>query len=811
MNDLRYALRQLAKHPGFTASVVLTLALAIAANSAIFSVVNHVLLEPLPYAEPERLFTVLEQSRSGGRRGASYPTFSDWREQSATVDLAYVRGRRALLRGGEGPELVLVAYVSEGFFDILGATASLGRTFAIDEERIGAAPVAVLSHRFWQRRFGGDPAVLTERITLDETVTQVIGVLPRRAGHPEWADIWLPLGVIAATDPTLAQHFRADSRVVGRLNPGVSRQQAQAEMDAVGHRVATAYEGATTEVAGVALVPLTEQVVGDVRVRLLVLFAAVGFVLLIGCANVAGLSLARASVRRREIALRVALGAGGARIVRLVLAEGLLLALTGGLAGLVLGMWAVELLQHTSLGTFPQLGEVSLDATVVAYTAGISLVAAIVFGLAPTWAARPDVADMLRGGQAVPAGVRTHRLRSALVAAQVAVALTLLTGTGLLIKSFWRLSQVELGLDPERVVAFPVNPPSPRYDSAERALDLYARLAEAAAGVPGVEAVAMTNHLPLTGASLPTRVFPSGAVEQSGDERLALFRTVSPDYFRVLGITVTRGRSFTEADVRGSDPVFIVNETAARRYWPSEDPIGRRLTALKAAQLRPDFGEPMTGDVVGVVGDVRHFGPDTSPQPEVYVPYTHNPWISISLLARTRSDPERVVPALRRTILDVDPDIPVASSAGFVRFWTMDELLARSLAPRRLDLGLLGGFALCALVLVVVGVYGLMAYVVAQRTREIGVRVALGARAHDVVRLIVGRAGRLVLLGAVVGTVGAGAVTRLLRSQLYEVNPIDPVTFVLMGALMLAVALLAAYVPARRAARVDPMEALRYE
>lgn len=810
IQDLRFALRALRKHPGFTATAVVTLALGIGANSAIFSVVHHVLLEPLPYAEPHGLYTVFEQTRSG-RRLASYPAFADWRRHTTTLDLAYVRGRSAVLRGAEGAELVLVAYASERFFEILGTTPLLGRAFLRDEEQIGAAPVAVISHDFWQRRFGGDPAAVGQTIHLDETVAELVGVLPPRAGHPEWADLWVPLGVIATTDPALEQHVRADSRVIGRLAAAVSLGEGQAEMNAIAHRVATDYEGAETEVAGVALVPLTEQLVGEVRLRLLFLLAAVGLVLLIACVNVASLTLARASARHREIAVRVALGAGRRRIARLVLAESVVLAALGGITGLLLAVWTIGLLRPTSLGTFPQLGEVALDATVLGYTASISLLAAVLVGLIPAWTATPDVADALRGGSGTPADRRTHRLRGVLVAIQVAVALVLLAGAGLLVKSLWRLGRVELGLNPERVVTFPVNPPSPRYDDAERALDLYRRLAEAAAGVRGVEAAALTNHLPLTGASLATRVIPEGGVDLSEGERLALFRTISPHYFRVLDIAVIQGRSFTESDVRGSQPVFIVNETAARQYWPSGDPVGKRLTVLKAAQLRTDFGEPMAGDVVGVTADVRHFGPESPPQPEVYVPYTHNAWSWISLVVRANTAPARIVPQLRKAILDIDPDIPVASSSGSVAFRTMDELLGRRLAPRRLNLGLLGSFALCALALVTVGIYGLMAYFVARRTREIGIRVALGARPPQVVGLIVRHALRPVFLGTLVGTLAAGAGAPAMQGLVYDVTPIDPGTFAATAALVLATALLAAYIPARRAARRDPMEVLRDE
>jgi putative ABC transport system permease protein len=814
LRDLRYALRQLRRSPGYSAAAVLTLALGIGANTAVFSLVNGVLLRPLPYAEPERLYTLFEQRPAGEMRLASYPTFLDWKNQSdAFAGLAYIRGQTVIFRGPDGPEQLVAGYVSDGFLATVGEQPLLGRGFLPDEQRPGAAPAAILSYGLWQRRFGGDSAVLGRPIALGDVSATVVGVMPRGFAYPEWATLWLPLSALPSSDRgALTQRGNhADSRVLGRLGTGVDRRRAEAELGAVAARLAAAYPEESGGWSRVRLSPLSEQVLGDAQPRLLLLAAAVGLVLLIGCANLINLSLARATARSRELAIRAALGGGRGRLIRQLLIEGLVLALLGGGLGALLAAVAVDALRSAAHDVLPRLDEVSVDGTVLAFALATSVLAALVFGLLPALrASSVDLSGSLKdGGHGSGSGARRTRLRSALVVAELTVALVLLTGAGLLLKSFWRLEAVSPGFEPARLVTVRVIPPA-RYDDPARALALYRRLAETVAAVPGVESVALTNHVPLTGASIDTRLVVAGRAA-GADSATALFRTVSPEYFRTMQIPLLRGRVLTEADMTGSSAAVLVNQALVRRYWPHDDPLGKRLTVFKSVQARPDFGQPVEAEVVGVVGDVRHYGLDAGLTPEVYLPYTVNPPRWISLVIRTRSQPELTIPALRRAVLAVEPDLPVTGDGLWAGFATVDQFLSASLAPRRFNTVLLGGFAAAAVLLAVIGLYGVLAYLVAQRTREMGVRVALGAQPGDVLRLTLGRGIRLTLLGLGLGLLGALLLTRVMASLLYGVTATDPATFAAVAALLAVVALLASYLPARRAARVDPVVALRSE
>ncbi|HTN86225.1 MAG TPA: ADOP family duplicated permease, partial [Sorangium sp.] len=552
-------------------------------------------------------------------------------------------------------------------------------------------------------------------------------------------------------------------------------------------------------------------ILGDVRPRLFVLMGAVAVVLLIACANVTSLSLARAAARTREIAIRSALGAGRARVVRQLLTESVLIAAAGGVLGSGVAWCGVALLRRAAPWAVPRLDEVTLDSTVLAFVLGISLATALVVGLVPAFrGAASDLADSLRErAPAAGGGGGRQRLRSTLVTAEIALALMLVAGAGLLMKSFWQLQRLELGFDPSNMVTFDVTPPSPRYDDPGEAAALYARLADAVRPIPGVEHVALSNFPP-GGGGIPTRVEVDGKVPYGewGD-RGATFRTISPGYFHTVGIPLRRGRDFTDADVAASGAVAIVSDAFARLYWPGQSPLGHSVTAMKMAQGRADFGQPIQATVVGVAGDVQNGAPGDPPRPEIYVPYTANPWTHMSLIVRATGDPAALVPVLKRAVLGVEPAIPIAG--GGAGFQIMDQESARGLGAQRFNTSLLTVFALAALLLAAIGIYGLMAYAVTQRTREMGIRMALGARPRDVLALVVRQGMVLAGLGIALGIGGAFAATRLLTSLLYGVAPTDLPTFMSVAVLLGAVAFLACWLPARRAARVDPTVALRAE
>lgn len=813
LHDLRYALRSLHRSAGFTIVAALTLALGIGATTAVFSVVDGVLLRPLPFAEQDRLFLFNERSAQGGERLPSYPNFLDWQRQATVLDIAYARGRRESMRGPDGVENVVVAYVSPRFLSVLGARPALGRTLLPDEEAAGGGNAAVITHHFWMQHFGGDPAVVGKTLILGDRSYTVVGVMPRGARFPLWVDIWAPVSAITGTDRVLAERdFHADGILIGRLHPGVSLARAQGELGTIARRLATAYPEANRDWTSVVSHPAASVVLGDVRPRLLVLMSAVAVVLLIACANVTSLSLARAAARTREIAIRSALGAGRARVVRQLLTESVLVAAAGGVLGAGIAWGGVALLRRAAPWAVPRLDEVTLDSTVLAFVLVVSLATALVVGLVPAFrGAAPDLADSLRErAPAAGGGGGRQRLRATLVTAEIALALVLVAGAGLLIRSFWQLQRVELGFDPEHLAGVTITPPSPQYDDPQEAAGLYARLADAVRPIAGVENVALANFTPLGGGGVPTRVEVDGkpAYGEWGD-RGASFRTISPGYFRTMRIPLRAGRAFTSADLSAAGTVAIVSNAFAQLYWPGQSPIGQAVTVLKSAQGRADFGKPIHAIVVGVVGDVRNDRLDTTPSPKIYLPYTANPWTHMALIVRTTGDPTRLIPMLERAVLEVEPAIPIAGeNAGFK---TMDQLLTASMGTERFNTSLLMVFALAALLLAAIGIYGLMAYAVTQRTREMGIRMALGARPRDVLALVVRQGMMLAGLGIALGMGGAFAATRLLASLLYGVAPTDLPTFTSVAVLLGAVAFLACWLPARRAARVDPAVALRAE
>src|SRR5437773_6776901 len=684
---------------------------------------------------------------------------------------AYVRcvGRR--LAAHEGIKSIFASAVSTRFFATLGEGPLLGRLFTQDGERAGTH-VAVLSYALWQSRFGGDPRILGRTLSLTAGVFTVIGVLPHDVAYPPWASeqLYRPIATVAATDRALTQRrFHADCRIIGRLKPGVTREQAKADLDGVAQREAASYPGFNADWTRVALFPLRDEILFNTTPQLVVLVVAVGLVLMIGCVNVANLTLARAGARGRELAIRAALGAGRGRVVRQLVTESVVLASVGAALGVAGAYGAIAVLQRAAPSVLPRLETVEVDGWVLAFALGVTIVTAVATGLLPALrAARPDLTDSLKEGTSgAGTGHARQRLRAALVISEIALAVVLVVGAGLLIRSLWRLRAVNPGFDPQGLVTFFISPPPPRAQDPVRLAALYTQVEDAARALPGVTSVALTNFTPLSAGGLPSPVeIPGRAPDPLRDPRV-WFMTVSPGYFRTMRIPVRAGRDFTEADLAPGAAV-IVNEAFARAFWPGLDPIGRQVTLHKAVQGRPDFGEPLPGTVVGVVGDVHHFGLDTPAEAQVYVPFTRNVWGHMSLVVRTAVPPGGFLQTLSRAVRQVDPGIPMTltgSTGSVSAVGTVD--IAGGLASRRFDVWFLGSFAAAALLLAAIGIYGLLAYAVGQRRRELGIRLALGASRGDVMSQVVGDGIRLAGMGIGVGVLLALAVTRLLAALQY--------------------------------------------
>ncbi|MGH7528615.1 MAG: ABC transporter permease [Gemmatimonadales bacterium] len=814
--DLRYAWRSLRRSPGFAFAAFLTLAIGIGVNTAVFSVIRGLLIRPLAYGDAGRLVTLTELHAQEGERLASYPTFEDWRRETrAFDDLAFIRGQTMIFRSPEGPEQLVTGFVSPGFFPLAGGTPVLGRSFTADEERAGGADVAVISHALWRRRFGAEAGAIGRTMTLGDRRVTIVGVMPVGFAYPDWAAMWLPIATLPAADRALltARGLHTDSRIIGRLRPGVELPKAQGEMSALAERLAVAYPKESSGWTRVRLAPVAAEVLGDTRPRLLMLQATVLLVLLVGCSNLANLSLARGSARARELAVRTALGASRRRLVQQLLIESAVLAVAGGVAGVILASWAVGLLRSAAPDVLPRLDEVTVDWLVLGFTFLLSAFAAAASGLVPTLrVSRPDLTTSLtEAGVRAGEGARGNRTRSLLIVTEVALSMVLLVGAGLLLKSFARVQQVRLGFEADHLLTLRVFPPS-RFDQPDRALALYQRLQEAVAAVPGVEAVALSNHVPLTGASMTTQVVVDGRPADDGQgEAAALFRTISADYFKTMGIPLARGRGFATADLTGASPAVVVNQAFVRRFWPDGDPMGRRVTVFKSVQPRADFGEPLDGAVVGVVGDVRHFDQETEPVPEVYLPYPRNPPRWTSLVVRTGLDPEVMIVPLRQAVSSVDPDLPVVGDGLWTGFAPLEEFLVQGRAPRTLSTILVAVFAGTALLLATIGLYGVVAYLVVRREREIGLRIALGAQRGHVLKLVLKRTMLLCLAGLALGLIGALLLTRFMASLLFEVTTTDPATYGVVALALAGVVLAAAYFPALRATRVDPMVSLRSE
>jgi predicted permease len=803
IRDLRYGARALRKNPGFTAVAVLTLALGVGANTAIFSVVNAVLIRPLPYENSHELVQLWGTMPQSDTSPVSPANFLDWRGQNRVFErTAAYTGQSLNLSGAGEPERIRAARVSADLFELLRARPALGRAFLPEEDQHGGHRVVVLSHALWQRRFGGNPAVVGQTLSLSDQSYEVVGVMPPNFSFPRTTtEMWTPIAFSPTERAMRDTNFLS---VIARLKPGVTLEQARSEMGVLARGLSGQYPDTNTEV-GVKVVSYKEQVVGDARLSLLLLLGAVGFILLIACANVANLLLGRAAARRKEMTIRAALGASRGRVIRQLLTESVLLSLAGGGLGLLLAHWGLDLLAALQPTNIPRLAELSIDRRVLLFASALSLLTGVAFGLAPALlASKPELNDALKEGvKGTGGGSGRQRLRSLLIVSEIALSLVLLVGAGLMIKSFWRLMQVDPGFNPENTLTAVVSLPVSRYAETDRQIAFFQQAVERVGNLPGVEAAGVTTDIPLFGGSSTGFDVEGRPPAAPGQRPMVEFRSVSPDYFRAMGISLVRGRTFNERDRADAPGVVIVNETLARRYFPGADPLGKRLGLSKPTDWR---------EIVGVARDTRNYGLDEEVKPEAYMPYTQSApdYLSGSvsamvLVARTASDPQGVAAAVKREVQALDSSQPVYNIK------TMEQYLAESTGQRRFNMLLLAIFAGVAVLLAAVGLYGVMSYAVVQRTHEIGVRMALGARGRDVLRMIVGQGLLLTLVGVALGLAAAFALTRVIRGMLYEVSSTDPATFIAVTSLLVLVSFLACLVPARRATRVDPLIALRSE
>ncbi|HEY3040198.1 MAG TPA: ABC transporter permease [Pyrinomonadaceae bacterium] len=794
LKDIRYGIRSLLKRPGFTAVAVVTLALGIGVNTAIFSVINAVLLLPLAYGEPVTLVSF--------RSNQSAPDLADIEAQSHAFSSFGGEVKQALdYTAGSEPVQFQVGQVTGGFFGTLAVKAERGRFITPEDDKAGAPFVVVLSHALWLHQFGGDQNIVGKTIPLSGNVYTIIGVMPASFASPrDNTEAWTPVHV---SNP-VAANFRGVHflRTYGRLAAGVSLEEARSEMQVIDKNLAAQYP-ADNKNRSTVLIPLHERIVGQSRQSLLILFAAVSLVLLIACANFANLLLARAAEREREFVIRTALGAGRWRLIRQLLTESVLVSLAGGAIAVLLSIWATSLLVALQPDNLPRVQEIHVDGRVLGFTFGVSLLTGIVFGLLPAWAAtRSGVSEGLKeGARSATAGGSRQRLRSTFVVVELAVALILLVGAGLLIKTFWNLRSVEPGFTPDHLLTMRVELPEARYKEVEQQTRFRRQALENINSLPAVQA-AMVSELPLSGDSLNHDFLIEGRPPLTpGDEPSLETRSVMGDYFHAMKIPLRLGRDFGPQDFVDKAPlVGIANDAMVRQYFANEDPLGKRIRWARNPEIQ-------WITIVGVVGDVKHFGLDLPEQPALYSPYTQiNPWKRwMTFVARSQTEPTALAQAVKQQIWKVDSQLPVS------KVKTMSEVSAASFAARRFNMLLLAIFAGLALALAAVGIYGVMSYAVTQRTQEIGIRMALGARATDVLKLIIKNGMTLTLLGVVIGVAGALALTRLLTTLLFGVTPTDKPTFIAVSAVLILVALLACYLPARRATKVDPLVALRYE
>jgi putative ABC transport system permease protein len=802
LQDLRYGLRMLLNKPGFAAVAVITLALGIGANTAIFSLINSVLLRPLPYPEPERLVMLEENEKDGKSSNTSFATTKDWSERSQSFEnISAVRDWSITLTGDGEPEMLHGMRVSSNYFSLLAVTPALGRDFLPEEDRPATRRVVMLSHSLWERRFGSDAQIAGKQIALGGQSFTVAGVMPKgfedliSARLFQKADVWGPLGY----DETLPWACRTCRHIqaVARLKRGVSIEQAGVEMNTISQSLLLEHPREYA-MSGVTIIPLLDKFVGAARPALFVLLGAVGLVLLIACANVANLLLARATQRQKEIAIRSALGAGSGRIVRQLLTESVMLSMIGAAAGLMLVWWGIALLVSLSPPAILRLNEVNIDARVLGFTLALSLLTGIVFGLAPALqVTKLDLSVALKEGARGSAGAG-RRLRSLLAVSEIALALVLLVGAGLLVRSFVHVLDVTPGFEPANLVTMNVSADGTRYPDDAKVRAFYDDVLQRVAAIPGVEAAAVVSNLPLGGNKDMYGFHVEEKPLANPEEAPSAERyVVSSDYLRAMRVPLLAGREFTERDGPAAPLVVLISEFTARSIWPDENPIGKRV------RLGAPDGPLRT--IVGITGNVSHYGLDTPPGLEVYVPETQWTSSDMQLVVRAPVESKSLIAAVRDVIRAVDKDLPIYKVA------TMEQLVSGSVAERRFTLVLLSLMALLAATLAALGIYSVMSYSVTQRTREIGIRMALGAKSSDVLRLVVGQGIVLALVGVTIGLGAAAALTQVLASLLYGVSAHDPLTFLAIASGLMSLAVVACYIPARRATRVEPTVALRYE
>lgn len=803
VKDLLYGVRMLAKRPGFTAVAIITLALGIGASAAIFSVVNAVVLNPLPYRDADRIMTLWQSNPRAGidKQEPSPANAMDWREQSQAFEQISIIEPWSFeyVEKGE-PEKFRASLVTEGFFDAIGARPLYGRALLDEDYQAGKEKSIVLSYGVWKRWFGGDQSVIGQRINFEDETAVIVGVMSPEFQFPDKTrEMWGPLVYDNRHKTNRVSTFM---KVIGRLKPDVTIEQAQMEMDSIAAGLAEQYPQFNDGI-GIKIVPLPEQMVGEVRPALIILLGAVCFVLLIACVNVANLLFARGFEREHELAIRTALGAGRTRLMRQLLTESLTLGTLGGALGLLLSYWLVDFIVALSPADLPRIENISIDGRVLAFTFFVSIITALIFGFLPALQfSKPDLQGSLKeGGRGATTGSARSRIRNLMVVAEVALALVLLVGAGLLMRSFVNLLSVDPGFVKENVLALQVFVYADKYRAPQQRAAFFNETVDRISSVPGVKSVGTVSMVPFLGEDSieidTTFVVEGRPAPGQGQEPTVYVNVTGGDYFSTMGIPLLSGRAFARSDDDKSPQVAVINETLARRYFPDEDPIGKKINVR--------FGRPVTREIIGVVGDVRHAGLDDALRPEVFLYHPQYPFGSMTYLVRTSADPSSVASSVKSQIWQVNPN------QTFYNISTMEQLIESTVADRRFNLFLIGSFAALALALAAVGIYGVMSFATSQRTHEIGVRMALGAQPRDVLGLILGQGMKVTLVGVGLGVIASIAVTRVLSSYLFNVSATDPMTFAAISLLLAFVSLIACYIPARRATRVDPLVALRYE
>ena len=793
--DIRFALRGLRKQPILTAVAILTLALGIGANTAMFSVINTVLLRPLPYPNADRLVWMNESGDEVANRMVSYPNFVDWNARNHTFEaMSTFRTWSLTLTGVDRPTNVSAGMVAADYFKVMGVGPVRGRTFTAEDDKPGATPVAVVSYAFWQKYFAGDDAVVGRTITLDDSPVTVIGVMPREFVHQGPPPLWVPVGPMNWKN----RDVRTGGNVIGRLKPGVTIEQARADINAVARQLAQEHPVANAGANRVNVISLQQRLTGNVRTPLWILFGAVGLVLLIACGNLANLMLARAVTRRREFAIRAAMGATRARVVRQLLIESLLLALLGGVAGLAVASWSMAVLAKAAHEIVPRLDQMHLDYSVLAFNLAVSIACGIIFGLAPAWRfSKPDLQETLKDSNAGSGERQGKRLRGGLVIAEVALATILLAGAGLLVRSLIHLANSNVGFDPQNVLTFELIPARSRYDGKGELARFQQQIIDGVSALPGVDSACISVELPGFASGWTNDIVAEGHPGPKRGELINVdWAIVSRDYFRAMRIPILRGRTFTADEDAEGKPVLLVSESLAQKFWPNGDAIGKHI----------GYDSPTPHEIIGIVKEVGIYGSDAKPLIKIYTPLGRAAPRQMLLSIRSTSpDASALAPSVTKAIHTLDKDLPISELTTF------EDILAREASPMRLNTGLLSLLALLALLLAAIGIYGVLAYSVAQRTREVGVRMALGAARSNVLRLFVTQGMKLVLAGLAIGLVASFAFTRLMASLLFGVKPTDAVTFITVAVALIFASLPACYLPARRATKIDPLIALRYE